>query len=656
MKFNKIFTYYITIALTLGAFDPCAATLPQITPKDVNKKLNEIMKVHASHKTLTPQIVKRALGNFLEELDPSKTYFIEADIEEWTSPTDEKLEKIIVDHENNQFVEYEKIYEKMVTAIDRRHELEKYIDIKSLPKKVAPEEFKKIDWAKNDQELLTRLTRLKALQIEAAHKLDNEMEERTLQRIKKRQDKYEEDLLSSDSSKLQKLILSKVIKAYAGALDSHTAYFTPDEAEQFLINVQQRLFGIGAQLRDDISGFTVVKVIEGGPAARGGELKPKDRIIAINGEPVVGMDIVDAVQLIRGEENTPVMLTVVRESGEGDHTSEETLDITVIRGEVVLKETRYESQVEPFGNGAIAYLRLFSFYQDSESSSAGDLAKELEKIESDHNVLGVILDLRNNSGGMLTQAVAVTGLFISKGIVVSIKDNAGNIQHLRDIDGQAVWKGPLVVLINRASASASEIVAQTLQDYGRALIVGDDHSYGKGSFQTFTLGSSGKSSVNKQGEYKVTRGRYYTVSGKTPQLVGVESDVIVPGYLSESEIGEKFLKYPLENDQIKPNFDDDLSDIPYFQRQKIETLYKFNLQPKLETYKPYVQLLGNNSNKRIDDNQQYQAFLKELKKKDLEIDEGNEHQLGHSDLQLSEAYNVMKDLILLMNMHQPDHK
>jgi len=299
-----------------------------------------------------------------------------------------------------------------------------------------------------------------------------------------------------------------VLKAFANALDTHTEYFTPEEAQQFLIAVQQRLFGIGAALRDDLNGFRIIKIVEGGPADRSGELKINDLVIAINGEPVVGMNINDGVQLIRGEENTPVTLTVVREIPDDHEKKEETLDISLMRGEVLIKESRYEVSYEPYGDGIIAYLRLFSFYQDPEHSSANDLAAEFEKLKKEHKILGVLLDLRNNSGGLLVQAVEVTGLFITKGVVVSIKDENGAVQHLRDVDGSSMWNGPLVVLINRLSASASEIVAETLQDYGRGIVVGDDHSYGKGSFQTFTLTADGKSHVNPEGEYKVTRGRY----------------------------------------------------------------------------------------------------------------------------------------------------
>ncbi len=623
------------------------AKLPDLDSASVTQMVQEIMKAHATYKKLTPPLIKRILQNYLEELDPNKSYFIEPDIHQWLEPSDETLNQILQEYNQGNFKVFEEIQRTMIHAIQRRHELEKQINIADLPKHVNPEEFKDMKWTNNAHDLLTRLIRIKAIQIETASKLNEDLKEKSFQRIAKRQAKYEEVILNTDPVQHKRLLLSNVLKATASALDAHTAYFTPEEATQFMINVQQRLFGIGAQLRDDINGFTVIKIIEGGPAALGKELKVKDRIIAVNGEPVVGMDIADAVELIRGEENTPVVLTVIRETSEGDHKKEEKLDVTLRRGEVVLKDTRYESAYEPFGDGVIVYLRLYSFYQDPESSSATDLSKEIQKMKEEHKVKGLILDLRYNSGGMLSQAVAVSGLFITKGVVVSIKDDDGKIQHLRDLDGKAIWDGPLIVLINRASASASEIVAQTLQDYGRALIVGDDHSYGKGTFQTFTLNTTSNNVVNPHGEYKVTRGKYYTVSGKSPQLTGVLSDVTVPGVLSETEIGEKFAKYPLENDRIKENFDDDLSDIPYAQRDKIRKLYKFDLQPRLTIYSKYLPTLKGNSTERLVQNKNYQNFLKELKKKDP--DEENTEDFGQNDLQLTETYNIMKDLILLQH-------
>lgn len=629
------------------------AKLPEITPQQTTAKLNEIMKAHATHKQLTPELVQRTLQNYLDELDPAKSYFIESDIHQWLEPADDLVKQILDDYNHSNFRTFFSINDAMVKAINRRRAIEKQIDMKNLPKKVDPEEFKNMKWVSNEQELTDRITRIKGLQAESAAKLNEELREKSLQRITKRQLKTEDDFLNNDSRYRQHLVLTDFLKATAAALDAHTAYFTPDEATQFMINVQQKLYGIGAQLRDDINGFTVIKIIEGSPAAQGKKLKVKDRIIAVNGEPVVGMDIIDAVELIRGEENTPVVLTVIREIDAGDQKKEEKVDITIPRGEVVLKETRFETSFEPFGDGAIGYLRLYSFYQDQGSSSSDDLAKEIEKLKKEHGITGIILDLRYNSGGLLSQAVGVAGLFITKGTVASIKDDTGHIQHLRALEGKTAWLGPLIVLVNRASASASEIVAGTLQDYGRAIIVGDDHTYGKGSFQTFTLNTTKNEPVNPQGEYKVTRGRYYTVSGKTPQLTGVFSDIAVPGALSEMDVGEAHSKYPLESDVIKENFDDDLSDVPYFQREKVKALYKFDLQQKMNTYKPYMTELKKNSEERIAHNKNYQNFLKEIKKKDKELmEEENEEQFGQSDLQLIEAYNILKDFIYLEKMHK----
>lgn len=643
---SSLFSRLLLLSIALTA-QLSAAKQPDLTPQSTTLKINEIMKAHATYKEITPVLTKRILQSYLENLDPVKTYFIESDIHQWLEPSDKLLEQIQREYKQSDFHTFEQIHELMARAIQRRHTLEKQIDMSHLPKQVKPEEFKDMKWATSEQDLLTRLTRIKALQIETASKLNEETKEKSLQRIAKRQAKYEDDILTSDPVQKQRLILVNVLKATASSLDSHSSYFTPDEAAQFMINVQQRLFGIGAQLRDDLNGFTIIKMIEGGPAANSKELKVKDRIIAVDSEPVVGMDIVDAVDLIRGPENTPVTLTVIRETGEGSEKKEEKINIILKRAQVVLKETRYEASFEPFGDGVIAYLRLYSFYQDPDSSSSTDLAKELEKLKTEHNVKGVVFDLRMNSGGLLTQAVSVTGLFITKGVVVSIKDDTGTIQHLRELDSVAAWDGPLIVLINRASASASEIVAGSLQDYGRAIIVGDDHSFGKGSFQTFTLNTTAKNeAVNPQGEYKVTRGRYYTVAGTTPQLIGVSSNIIVPGALSESEIGEKFAKYPLESDRIKPSFDDDLSDIPYLQRDRIKMLYKFDLQPQLHTYDKYMDQLKKNSEVRIQNNKDYQKFLKELKKHG-EFDEEISEEI-QNDLQLVETENIMRDLLYLM--------
>ena len=635
------------LLISFSIFSSSEAKLPALNKTNTKAKINEIMKSHATYKEMNLELIKRTLQNFTEELDPTKTYFIESDIHTWLEPSDELLNKTLKDFESSNFDTFNAIYQAMIKAIHRHHELEKKIDSTKLPKNVKAKEFKDLKWTLNEEDLLNRLIRIKALQVETSSKLNEETKDKSLQRLVKRQAKFEDSLLTTDPIEQEKFILSHVLKAVSSSLDAHTSYFTPEEASQFMINVQQRLFGIGALLRDDLNGFTIIKIVDGGPASASKDIKLKDRIIAINGEPVIGMDIIDVVDLIRGEENTPVKLTLIREEGDEENLKEEKVEVTLMRAQVVLKDSRYESSFEPYGDGIIGYIKLFAFYQDGDSSSTTDIANEIEKLKKEHNLKGLIFDLRSNSGGILSQAVSITGLFITKGVVVSIKDESGHVQHLRDLNETVAWKGPLMVLINRASASASEIVAQTLQDYGRALIIGDDHSFGKGSFQTFTLNTTSKNDeVNPEGEYKVTRGRYYTVSGKTPQLHGVISDIIIPGQLSESEIGEVFNKFPLDNDSIPPSFDDDLADIPYFQRDKIRKLYKFNLQTRLHLYEDSLELLKKNSALRLLNNKNYQTFLKELKK-NSDIEEENPEEFGQADLQLTEAYDIMKDLLFV---------
>jgi carboxyl-terminal processing protease len=642
IKFKNSFPLLIFLII----FNFCGAKPPQLTPHDTKVKIDEILKAHVSHQKLSPELVRRALQNYLEEIDPIKTYLIESEVLKWTSPSERLLEKILKEMNEENFSSFEEMHSAMLGAIERRNRLESKIDKSSLPQRVDPSEFKEVTWAKNEEELFQRLLDIRSLQMETAEKLDQEGRQ-FLQRLTKRRLKREEELITRSPEEREQVILSLVLKATSSALDSQTAYFTPGEANQFMIQVQQRLFGIGAQLRDDLNGFTIVRLLDGGPAAgEDSKLRVGDRIIAVNGEPVVGMDITEAVELIRGQEGTPVLLTILRESGEGDQKKEEKLQIEIIRGEVILKESRLETSYEPYGNGVIALLHLFSFYQDAKSSSTQDLLNAIQSLKKEHEIKGIILDLRNNAGGLLPQAVSVTGLFIKKGIVASVKDNTGQLQHLRNIEEKIAWDGPLIILTNIASASASEIVAQTLQDYGRGIVVGDSSTWGKGTFQTFTLEASNYGKVNPKGEYKVTRGRYYTVSGKSPQLKGVQADIVVPGAFSQMEIGEKFLKFPLENDQIPPNFDDDLSDIPFIHRGQIMRLYKFNLQPILTIYQHYLDLLKKNSKLRVELNKNYQNFLKEIAKKDHPVDPTEN--FGQNDLQLSETINIMKDLILLL--------
>lgn len=637
---RRVLTFVFFALFSQALFS--APILPELEKKGVKAKVHEIMSNHAEYKKMEPLIVKRALKTFIQEIDPTKTYFVQSEIDKWMQPNDQMIAKVLSDYHAGHFEIFEEMYDVGLKALKRREEIETKIKQLQLPKEVAVSEFKDMEWAQDVDALQTRLLRLKALQLETAAVLTEENADITLQRLEKRRLKREEEFLSKEGKERSCMVYSLILKAVAGALDSHTAYFTPAEAEQFLIQVQQRLFGLGVQIRDDLNGFTVVKIIEGGPAADEKILKVNDKIVAVNGDICVGLDVQEVVEQIRGESSTPVQLTVLRKHDDG---KEEKLHLSLKRGEVILKDTRMEAKVEPFGDGMIGYIKLFSFYQDPQSSSSGDMAKAIADMRKSYNLKGLVLDLRGNSGGILPQAVAVTGLFITKGVVCSVKTSDDVIQRLRDLDGKVAFDGPMVVLVNKMSASAAEIVTQTLQDYGRAVVVGDEHTFGKGTFQTFTLDTSGRSKVSNEGEFKVTRGKYYTVSGKSPQLVGAKADVVIPGPFCYEKIGEEYTSYPLANDSIPPQFDDDLADISALQHEKIAWLYRAKVQERLVKYNRHIDKLKENSKLRIENNKAYKKFLEDVKK-DV-IDPKLVESYENHDFQYGEALNVLKDLILL---------
>lgn len=637
MKFLKVF---LSIALLLCSLD---AKAPELTAQSTRQKIHEILQAHSTYKHLSDEVLTRLTYNFVDELDPSKCYFLEEEIHEWINPQTHLIQSVRDAIHQENFQIFISLATKMKIAIERRNKIEDWLKtVKEFPI-VEQQELKNLSWANSEETLKDKLLKIRALQLKTANKLSYEELQLFQKRLDRLRIKKFNDLFGTSSSDERKNVYALIIKALASSLDNHTAYFTPTEANAFIIQVQQRLFGIGAHLRDDFDGLNIIRLLEGSPAQISKKIKIGDKIVAVDREPIIGMDMIDAVEMIRGPQGSKVHLTIIRKD---EQDKESTFDVEITRDEIVLKESRYETSIEPYGDGIIGRLHLHSFYQDPTSSSYLDLRNAIIDFQKNHKLHGLILDLRNNGGGLLPQAVEVSSLFLGKGIIASIKDSHGNLQHLRNLKDQKIYEGPLIVLINRASASASEIVAQTLQDYGRAIIVGDDHSYGKGTYQTFTLDSTENvATVNPAGEYKVTRGMYYTVSGKTPQLNGTISDIEVPGIFSKMEIGEKFSKNPLIPDQIKANFIDDLSDIHPLYRFKVRKIYTKDQEKPSNKLQSIIEKIKTNSKKRIEDNAAYQQFLKKAEAyAQLSEEELEEQKL---DYQLNETYSIMKEMILL---------
>ncbi len=610
------------------------ARYPQLSPTDVLSIVDQMLAAHVTHKTVSPSVISLATTLFIEELDPAKLYFSAEEVTHVTTRTPEQWANTAIEFYEGNFSIFHEIYESFLHAVERRKEWLAH---------PTPSDQKDLDpkaWALGEEGLHVRWSALHHQRDEVLAQLPTENQPKVVERLKKRELFWEEYLFAGSPPWQNGFCYSSILKAIAGALDSHTCYFTPSEASEFMIHVQQRLFGIGIQLRDDLTGFTIVKVLENGPAHQQNKLQEGDRILTIDDEPLIGMDLLDVVDLIRGEAGTGVHLTLLREI-EG---VTEKLDFVVERGEVIIQESRLKTEVIPFGEGMIAILRLHSFYQDPLHSACGDLQEALISLRKEHPIKGVLIDLRQNTGGVLAQAVQVAGLFITKGIVASIKNHLGHIEHLRETKGKMLYDGPLVILTSKASASAAEIVAQSLQDYGRAIVVGEQ-TFGKGTFQVLTLNATEHPALNPKGELKVTGGRYYTVSGKSPQLVGVTPDITIPGWLTHADMGEAFQSNPLPNDAITEHFEDDLEDIPAFQREQIRWLYSCNLQPRLKIYQRYLPILRANSEHRVRDNPFYRHFLADLA---TPLSAAQFALYQEADPQLQEAIAILQDLILLL--------
>ncbi len=369
-------------------------------------------------------------------------------------------------------------------------------------------------------------------------------------------------------------VLQIYLTSLAHVFDPHSDYFGHSQLDSFAITMNLSLFGIGAELMSEDGYCTIHRILPNGPAEKSKKVNVNDRIIAVaqsNQPPVdvVDMSLNKAVQLIRGPKGTEVRLTIIPAGADSSASK----SITLVRDEIKLEDQEAKAKIIELpnaqgGDTRLGVIDLPSFYSSFDPSNTRekaepksttvDVARLLTKLKQE-NVSGVILDLRRNGGGSLEEAIRLTGLFIKEGPVVQVKDFDGSVQEDDDPDPSVQYEGPLIVLTSRLSASASEILAGALQDYGRALIVGDSSTHGKGTVQSVQpLRVHGSSAVtNQPGALKLTIKKFYRPSGASTQLKGVASDIVLPSLFNESkEIGEGALENPLAWDTIeKAKFD-----------------------------------------------------------------------------------------------------
>lgn len=346
------------------------------------------------------------------------------------------------------------------------------------------------------------------------------------------------------------------LNAIVSEFDPHTNYFAPPDRDRFDLRMSGKLEGIGARLQKKNDYITIVEVISGGPVWRGEHLEVGDALIKVKQEDeeeavsLVGMRVDDAVKLIKGPKGTKVTLTVKRVDG--------TIDEEVIERDVVeLDETYAKSTIIEQGGKRYGLINLPAFYFDmtdyGERNAATDVRREIEKLKSEQ-IDGLVMDLRNNGGGSLRTAVDIAGLFIKNGPVVQVASNGSRKEVLKDRDNAIVWDGPLVLMINELSASASEILAAAMQDYKRGIILGSAQSYGKGTVQNMIDLNQWlrNNDLGDMGALKMTTQKFYRVNGGSTQLEGVKSDVVMPDRYSYIDVGERDYDNPLPHDKITP--------------------------------------------------------------------------------------------------------
>ena len=507
---------------------------------------------------------ERVLKNYLQLLDYSHLYLTKGDVEEFKSRFAQGLGGDIL---RGDLTAPREIFTRFRQRVEDRVAKNKELAAKphdfSSAKSVQIDR-KKAPWPED----LNEADQLWADRIEA-ELLQERLNEHAVNPPSKVVSKRYEQFRKSVAEQGDEDVIKTFLVALSQSYDPHSEYMSPSDMENFNIQMKLSLVGIGAVLRPDDGYAKVVEVVPGGPADKDGRLKANDRIAAVAQgrnpfEDVVDMKLDKVVEKIRGAKGSQVRLQVIPANAT-DPSKRNVVEIT--RDEVKLKESEAKGEViqtkDADGQAArIGWLTVPSFYAEMERHGEGDsksttkdVRRILERMKKE-NIGGLVIDLRRDGGGSLEEAINLTGLFVGSGPVVQAKDSNGRVSVSSDNEGTPFYDGPVVVLVNRLSASASEIFAAALQDYGRAVVVGDERSFGKGTVQT--LLDVGKfmplfqSQGSKAGSLKLTIQKFYRVSGGSTQHRGVLSDIVIPSLTDTPEIGESALPNPLAYDEVDP--------------------------------------------------------------------------------------------------------
>ena len=553
------------VALFVGAQAP-----PAITPADekIAKMVVALLeRNHMAKPVVNDATAEKWVKAFLKDLDPQKYYFLKADVDEFlpqAATIDDKIHEGNIDFARDVFARFLKRNdERLATVLEF---------VKQKPDFTADESMADdadtFDYAKDDAEARDRVRKRVKLELLQA-KIDDEKEAEAVHKLLVRyrdRNRFYHQLNSSDILELYLTSLSKTF-------DPHTSYMNKESWDDFLQSMQLSLTGIGASLAPE-DGYAVVKeLIPGGPADKDGRIQPEDKILGIQKDDGTEVDFVekklkDVVKQIRGDAGTHVRLIVQP----NDTKDKKIYDI--VRQKVEMSEQHAKGQViEADVNGKmtkVGVISLPAFYGDTQAAQNGDpdavsCTNDCRKIIDGFrakNVDCVMMDLRSNGGGLLNEAVSLSGLFIDKGPIVQVR-RANGVDQLDDKDAGTAWDGPLVVLIDRLSASASEIFAGAIKDYGRGLIIGDSSTYGKGTVQQVVQLNDRIFARNDDlGALKLTIQQFYRVNGDSTQIRGVEPDIHIPSLFDQSDFGEGKMDNAMKFDHVAARPHDQFNRVP----------------------------------------------------------------------------------------------
>lgn len=553
-----------------------AALSPGSEASDKDKLLLKVLMQslksnHYEPKDINDAFSENAFSLYLDRLDNSKRFLLKQDVaamEEYKQQLDDQIKA-----SDFKFFELShEIFQKRLKEASGYYE-----EILSEPFDFEKDESLELDGEKRDflttrEELkdhwrkllkyrvLARISEMDENQEKALAESDTvtaksfeEMEVKARESIKKSNDRFFERMSKWDRDDLKEVYINSIVNVFC----PHTGYFPPKDKENFDISMSGQLEGIGAQLQERDGYIRVTNIVPGSASYRQGDLQEGDLILKVGQgkeEPVdvTDMRLDDAVKLIRGKKGTEVRLTIKKING----TIEE---ISIIRDIVILAETYAKSAVIENKNGVkVGYIYLPKFYADFNKlggrSAADDVKKELQKLKAEE-VEGIVLDLRGNGGGSLRDAIEMTGHFIPNGPVVQVKSRYGQPEIMSDNNGGVVYDGPLLVMMNHFSASASEILAAAIQDYDRGIIMGANSSFGKGTVQRFIeldrMITPNYSQYRPLGAVKITTQKFYRINGDATQLKGVTPDIVTPDQYNYVEMGEKEQEYVMPWDEIE---------------------------------------------------------------------------------------------------------